>query len=236
LRALRFAGRFDFKLSKSTERLLRQAVNMGMLEEAPVGRILNELRLALKEDNIIAIFRLYRKYKILEHIFKGFRWDGKTEEGLFKLKRVIDWFSIEFPSERFDLFWLYILLILQKIDYNTAEATLRDMSAPSWVRKGFRVLYSEGHILKRKIREAKDSYELYSFLKPYHPAVLLFLMTDDDISERIKLFLERLRFIKPTEEEILKLKEEVKEGKALGEKIEDLKRKKMLEEAPLRGL
>ncbi len=236
LRALRFAGRFDFKLSKSTERLLKQAVNMGMLEEAPIGRILNELKLALKEDNITAIFRLYRKYRILEHIFKGFRWDEKIEESFLKLKRVIDWFSIEFPAEKFDFFWLYIFFILRGIDNTVAENILKDMSAPSWVRKSFSIFYKEGDSIKNKVREAKDSYELYSLLRPYHTGILLVLMTDDDVSQRIRFYLERLRFIKPAEKEITELKEKFKEGKVLGEKIENLRRKKMLEEAPLKGI
>ena len=72
LRALRFAGRFGFKLSKGTEKLLKKAVSLGLLKKAPRGRILNELRLALREERLLEILRLYKRYGILEQIIEGF--------------------------------------------------------------------------------------------------------------------------------------------------------------------
>ena len=235
LRALRFAGRFDFKLSRSTERLLIQAVNMGLLEEAPYGRIMNELRLTLREKNIISIFRLYKKYHIFEHIIKGFKWDHRVEEEIFELRKIIDWFSLEFPEEKFEFSWLYLWSILLKISYSEAEEIIKSISAPSWFRKGFNILYREGELMKERLRKAKSSYEVYSILKYMHPSLLLMLMTDKTISDRIRLYLEKLRFIKISDSIVNSLKESGIEGKELGKKIEDIKREIMEREAPLGG-
>ncbi len=227
LRALRFAGRFDFKLSKSTGRLLIQAVNLGLLEEAPYGRIMNELKLALREENIVFIFRLYKRYRIFEHIIKGFRWDYSVEEEILELKKIINWFFLEFPSERFEFSWLYLMSILLRIDYEGAERIIKNISAPSWFRKGFSLLYKERGLIKKKLEETKTPYDIYKLLKPLHISVLLLLMTDPSVSPKIKLYLEKLRFVKVNEEIVKSLKESGLEGEELGKKIEEIRREVM---------
>jgi len=94
LRALRFAGRFGFKLSKGTEKLLKKAVSLGLLKKAPRGRILNELRLALREERLLEILRLYKRYGILEQIIEGFVFKPDMENLLEKLKDIVSWHKI----------------------------------------------------------------------------------------------------------------------------------------------
>jgi len=113
LRAIRFAGRLGFRLSRSTERLLRQAVNLGLLEESPRGRIMNEIRLALREDRLLEI------------------------------KKIVDWHSLEFPSERIDYGWIFLMLILSTVKPETSLGFLADVSAPAWVRDNMGRIYRE---------------------------------------------------------------------------------------------
>ncbi len=230
LRALRFAGRLGFKLSRSTERLLKQAVNLGLLEEAPTGRIMNEIRLALREDRLLEILSLYRKFKVLEHIIKGFRWTQNLEDRLVNLKRVVDWHSLEFPSERIDYGWVFLMLVLSTVKPEVSLRFLEDVSAPSWVRENMKKLYTELNALKGKLRKAERNSEVYRVLKGVHLSLLLILMTCKDVQDRVKIFLERLRFVKAPPEAVSKLRERGLEGRELGKEIERLKESLMDEE------
>ncbi len=230
LRALRFAGRLGFKLSKSTERLLRQAVNLGLLEEAPKGRIMNEIRLALREERLLDILYLYRKYKVLEHVIKGFQWTQALEDRLLKLKKVTDWHSLEFPSERLDYGWVFLMLLLSTIRPEVSIRFLEDVSAPAWVRESMEELYRKLNTVRVKLSEAERSSEIYRALKGIHISLLLLLMTEEGLRDKVKLYLEKLRFVKVPRETIEKLKESGLEGKELGVEIERAKEKLMDEE------
>ncbi len=232
LRALRFAGRLGFKLSKSTDRLLRQAVNLGMLEEAPTGRIMNEIRLALREDKLLDILALYRKYKVLEHVIKGFQWNQSLEDRLISLKKVVDWHSLEFPSEKIDYGWVFLMVLLSTVKQEVSTEFLRRVSAPAWVRENMPLIYTSLGFLKKRLREARKNSEVYRTLKNVHLSLMLILMTCDDIRDKVRFYLEKLRFVKVPPERVAKLKEEGFEGRELGQEIERIK-EELMDEYPL---
>ncbi|AAC06692.1 A-adding tRNA nucleotidyltransferase [Aquifex aeolicus] len=227
LRALRFAGRLNFKLSRSTEKLLKQAVNLGLLKEAPRGRLINEIKLALREDRFLEILELYRKYRVLEEIIEGFQWNEKVLQKLYALRKVVDWHALEFSEERIDYGWLYLLILISNLDYERGKHFLEEMSAPSWVRETYKFMKFKLGSLKEELKKAKENYEVYRLLKPLHTSVLLLLMLEEELKEKIKLYLEKLRKVKLPKEKIEELKKQGLKGKELGERIEELKREIM---------
>lgn len=229
LRALRFAGRLDFKLSRSTEKLLKQAVHLGVLKEAPRGRIMNEIRLALREEKFLNILELYRKYEVLEEIIPEFRWSEKVIEKLYELRKLVNWHSLSFPEEKIDYGWLYLLILISVLKPHEAKKFLEEISAPSWVRETLNFIYTKMHILKSNLRKAETPYEIYKNLKGLHICVLLLLMLEKDLREKVKLYLEKLRYLKLPRDKVEELKKKYK-GKELGEKIEELKKEIMNKE------
>ncbi|MFN3471191.1 MAG: CBS domain-containing protein [Aquificaceae bacterium] len=210
LRALRFAGRFGFKLSKGTEKLLKKAVSLGLLKKAPRGRILNELRLALREERLLEILRLYKRYGILEQIIEGFVFKPEMENLLEKLKAVVSWHKIEFPQEALDYGWIFLLLLLKDIK---GEDLLKDISAPSWVRESYKLMKDSLHNLVNLLQRAQKPSEVYLLLRGKPTAFLLLLMLYQ--KEKVKFYMERLRYVKVDIERFKHLR-----GKELGEAIE----------------
>ncbi len=216
LRAMRFSGRFNFKLSKGTEKLLKNAVSMGLLRKAPKGRLMNELRLALREEKLLEILRLYRKYKVLEYVIEGFEFRESMEASLEGLKEIINWHRIEFPQERIDYGWVYFLLLIKDLNKDTAESLFKDIGAPSWVRESYRLIKESLHKVAQALEKAKKNSEVYLALKGKPIAFLLILMLYQ--REKVKLYLEKLRFVKVEAEKFKNLK-----GKELGRAIEEEK-------------
>ena len=227
LRALRFSGKLGFKLSKSTEKMLKQAVNLGLLKEAPRGRIINEIKLALREEKFLDILELYKKYRILEEIIPNFRWSEKLYQKLTELRKIIAWHSLQFPEEKIDYGWLYILRILSTLDYETGNNFLEEMSAPSWVREAFKFSFTKMFKKKEQLHFSQTNYDVYKTLKGLHISVLLMIMLDESLREKVKMYLEKLRKIKVPAEKIKELKERGFKGKELGKKIEEIKKELM---------
>ena len=92
LRAVRFAGRFNFKIGKTTEKLLKIAVDQKLLNVAPTGRINLELNLTFNEARVIEIIHLMDKYKILHNLFPNFFLSEEKKEFLEKVKNHITMF------------------------------------------------------------------------------------------------------------------------------------------------
>lgn len=74
-RAVRFAGRFGWKLAPKTERLLRAAVK----DEYPLlvsrDRFSHEFLKILEEPRVKEIFALMEKYDLLKFAWPGLKWD-----------------------------------------------------------------------------------------------------------------------------------------------------------------
>ena len=68
LRAARFEVRFGFAIDGSTEALLRQAVDMGMLDEVSGARIREELLDLVDEERVVAILSRLEGLGVLEHL------------------------------------------------------------------------------------------------------------------------------------------------------------------------
>ena len=223
LRALRFAGRFGFKLSKGTKTLLRQAVSLGVLKNAPRSRIANELRLAFREENFLEILKLYKEYRVLEQILPSeFQWSMVHPERLKKLKKLLSEFKdeVKYPG------WVLFASLLLELKKETALSVLSELSAPSKVRESYLQAKGEGGKILKTLLGAKKPSELLKGLKNYHPESLLMIASRGG-EKAINLARFYLRELKPFKVKVRvdKFKKMGLKGKELGLAIEREKEK-----------
>ncbi len=85
-RAVRFAGRFGWKLAPKTERLLREAVKGEYPLLVTRDRFTHELIKILEEERVKEIFALMDKYDLLKFAWPGLTW----HESLLKTKNAME--------------------------------------------------------------------------------------------------------------------------------------------------
>lgn len=124
LRAVRFAGRFNFKIGKTTEKLLKIAVDQKLLNVAPTGRINLELNLTFNEARVIEIIHLMDKYKILHNLFPNFFLSEEKKEFLEKVKNHITMFK-EFFLQKIDNPKVYLTVILYHLPLEVSYQVLK---------------------------------------------------------------------------------------------------------------
>ena len=228
LRALRFAGRLGFKLSKGTKSLLRQAVELGVLKNAPPARIANELRLAFREENFLEILQLYKEYKVLEWILPPqFQWSMVQPRKLKRLKDLLEEFKgeVKYPG------WILFSSLLLELPKETALSVLAQLSAPSRVRESYLQAKEEGGKIVKTLLSAKSPSQLLRELKGYHPEALLMVASRGDrkLENIVRFYLKEVKPFKVKVDAQKFLKMGLK-GKELGEAIEKEKAR-ILDEA-----
>ncbi|MGB9755724.1 MAG: CBS domain-containing protein [Desulfurella sp.] len=80
-RALRFAEKFNFFLGQQTEKLMKNALNLSVLNAVSKNRLFLELSLILKEEKVVEILKRINEYKIFKYLHKEFY----IEESCFTL-------------------------------------------------------------------------------------------------------------------------------------------------------
>jgi len=222
LRALRFAGRFGFDLSRGTKSLLRRAVELNVLKSAPKGRIASELRLALREERFLDILNLYKEYKILEQLLPGgFQWSKVRFEELKRLKRLLEEFpQIDIPG------WVLFIDILLQLEEEKALGVLKELSAPAKVRDIYLLAKRDAGNILKTLKGAKRPSDLVRNLKKYPSEVLLLVAAKGDryVENLVRFYLKELKPFK-VKVDVEKFKREGLSGKELGKAIEEEKLK-----------
>ncbi len=182
LRALRFAGRLNFKLGKTTEKLLKLAVEQSLLQTAPAGRINLELTLTFNEEKVIDILILMDEYRVLQQLIPEFYIDEKREEILVRLRDLIISFKM-FLGYKADKISLYLLSLMYhlplEISYQFLEKYFFHQAKPV-----FKEFFEKREILSSI--PGKNS-QLYEIIKNIKRDVLIFIcaLLDIEVSERI---------------------------------------------------
>ncbi len=117
LRAVRFATRFNFTISKDTERLIRSAVESRVLDKLSGKRLWSELKHILEEEHPIPAIRLLHEYRLLQFVHPSVVLDSFLLDLVYQVQNVLSWFRLNFLNEEQPEAWLlYLMALLEKLD------------------------------------------------------------------------------------------------------------------------
>ncbi len=188
LRALRFAGRFSFKLGKTTEKLLKFAIDQNLLLTAPPGRINLEFQLTFNEEKVVDIILLMNQYKVLQQIIPEFILDEKRESILFRLRDLILSFEMFF-NFKIDKVSIYLLALMYHLPLEISSEIL-DKYYFKGSKKFFEEYFDKKDIFK--IIPEKNS-NLYKKIKFIDKNLLLYFcgVLDVEVADRIVQILKK---------------------------------------------
>lgn len=178
LRALRYAARFEYKLSSDTESLLLKAIKGGYLSSVSQSRVRSELERSIEEEKAPKVFGLYQDYGIVSTLFCDVKIDF---ERFFALARS-DLFS------KINKFYAMLLLILKNCALRKANEIMKMYGVPSRFLNVLYFLQNEEFI--SSILNPKSRFHLYNALRSLPLEALLVLNYDEKIEKRIKEYFE----------------------------------------------
>jgi tRNA nucleotidyltransferase (CCA-adding enzyme) len=198
-RAIRFAERFGFKLSRHTENLIRSAIQMDLFGRLSGARLFDELTLAFEETNPVRTLKRLSSYGLLAVIQKDLAFDEKLEGVLSSMYETLAWYDLLYLEEKVNKGILYLSAFLSGLEEAQRSEALERLAPP---RKS-------KDIILRSLRESAeilgklplhDPAALYHLLSGKSTEMVIFAMAltkDARKKKQISQFLVELRKVRP---------------------------------------
>ena len=174
-RAVRFAERFGFKLSKHTANLIKSAIKMQLFEKLSGSRLYEELLIAFKETNPVKTLKKLSDYHLLKVINRNLIFDENLEAILSSMSETLAWYNLLYLEEKADAGVLYLTALLSQLSDQDRKEALERLSAPSKLRDIILKSISEADEILKKL-PMTDPADLYHLLSGAGIETILFAM------------------------------------------------------------
>jgi tRNA nucleotidyltransferase (CCA-adding enzyme) len=205
-RAIRFEGRLDFKITRHSEKLIKNTVQMNLFDRFSEPRFFHEFKLILSEDDPTPALRRMAAFKLFPFLWPDLRPNLKIDRRfihfLTQAGQAISWFKLLYLPEKIETWMVYLLAIMSRSRVKELSNFCNRFHIPQKQRKKL--------LLQKTIAEkiAKDMQkrsffkpsEIYWLLNELDNEGLLYLMTiarKRHIQQAVSLYVTSLRKVTP---------------------------------------
>lgn len=151
LRAIRFEQRYDFKLGAQTERLIGNAMQLGLIHKLSGARLFNELRQIMEENNPPACLRRMERFHIPQTIHPVLEISPAKEHLLQEAERVLNWYRLLYLEPAPTAWQVYLLVLCNDCTHEEAEAVARRLGFSKRVEREFLAVNSQVKIVAEQL-------------------------------------------------------------------------------------
>jgi len=197
LRAIRFQQRFQFRMEENTRKLMREAVEKGILNLLSGTRLMNELRLIFEEEHPAVAIQTMAEFDILKFIYPHITYNQTMGRILDNVEKVISWYNLLYREPKPKLWLIYLMGLFEELSTSDREDGAERLNLPPKERQTLKDYPGEITTLINKLtkkREVKPS-QIYSVLHRCRLEVLLYTMAraeQEAVKKAISLYLRYL--------------------------------------------
>ncbi len=200
LRAIRFEKRYDFRIGAQCERLIKNALQLGMMDRLSGARLFHELKLIFDEKAPLPCIRRMEDYDILRLIHPLLKLNPAKMDVLTELERVLHWYRLLYLSPAPEPWVLYLLGLCGNGKYLDVAAVTDRLAFSRKVRQDFLTLRENVrevyNLLNQWMQRDGSMSGLNNLLAPIAPEGILYLMArakTEAARKHISHYLTRLR-------------------------------------------
>ncbi|MGE4298560.1 MAG: CBS domain-containing protein [Desulfovibrionaceae bacterium] len=201
LRAVRFEQRYNFSIGGQTERLIKNALHLGLMEKLSGSRLFHEIRLIMDEEQPMACLRRMHQLGLMRAIHPILTLTRSKETVLHEAERVVNWHRLLYQEERPEVWQIYLLGLCSGSSPDDTASLLRRLYFTPRMVQDFASLREQVFLAGRKLifwsrRKNPALSELYHILAPVPVEGVLYLMArsrKEESRRHISLFLTRLK-------------------------------------------
>lgn len=200
LRAIRFEKRYDFRIGAQCERLIKNALQLGMLDKLSGARLFHELKLICDEKSPLPCIRRMEDFDILRLIHPLLKLSPAKMDVLIELERVLHWYRLLYLVPAPEPWVLYLLGLCGNGKYLDVAAVSDRLAFSRKARQDFLTLRENAreafNLLNLWMQRDGSLGGLHSLLSPVAPEGVLYLMArvkSEDARKHISHYLTRLR-------------------------------------------
>ena len=194
-RAIRFSERFNFKIGKHTESLIKSAGTMNLFERLSGPRLYEELLLLFHETEPSRTLKRLSDLGLLKVIHPSLVFNEELEATMKSMYETLSWFSLLFLEEKTDRGILFLMAVLTALkDEETKAAVERLVPSPKIRDLIIRGIPLAREVLKKlPLNEPVETYNLLSKLKLETILLAMAISKDRQKQKVISYYLTELR-------------------------------------------
>ena len=117
-RAIRFEGRLDFKITRHTEKLIKNTIQMNLFDHASEPRFFHELKLILAEEYPVPALRRLDSFKLFPFLWPDLRPNLKIDRRFIHLLtqagNALSWFRLLYLPDKIEPWMVYLQAIMSR--------------------------------------------------------------------------------------------------------------------------
>ncbi len=205
-RAIRFEQRLGFHIAPHTEKLIRSAVRMHLLDKLGGERLFNELVQILCEKDPTAAIGRMSSLGLLPFIHPALKMVPATERVLREAGQIMAWFRLLYLDDPCEQWQVYLLAMMDGLKQDEFAGACKRLSVPGRFADQLHSQRSLVHktldAIKRHLKHSSEvrNSEIYEWFGVFSLEMLLYLASrasSEQVRRFVSLYLTRLREIVP---------------------------------------
>jgi tRNA nucleotidyltransferase (CCA-adding enzyme) len=201
-RAIKFSNRFDFKIGKVTDSLIKNAIKINCFKNLSGLRVLNELKQIFQEDNPIPAIKSMENYGLERIIHPNLTIIPKTYQLLESVNKILSWHDLLYVDEIYPRWAVYFMALLNRSSIKESQEVCRRLKVPL---KEQDILLNKRYKAEKKLQliesstsySKQDVYWLLINLKTEYILYIMALTQNETVRKDISSFYTRHRKVKP---------------------------------------
>jgi len=198
-RAVRFAERFGFRISKHTLNLMKSAQKLALFDHLSGSRLYDELLLTFHETEPVKALKRLSENDLLQVIHQNLRFNDETEELLNAVHETIAWYLLLFTEDKPRQEQIYLMALLSQLTNSEKASALMRLATPENVKKRILARFRHAQEIVSSIRN-DDPAHIYHVLHGHDIETILYTMAicrEKNKQKAISKYLIDLRYTKP---------------------------------------
>jgi len=204
LRAVRFERRFQFRIGKQTESLIKNALSLQMFDKLSGSRLFNELRHIFDEKDVPSCIRRMEDWNLLRIIHPVLRLTPSKDIVITSIDEVLAWYRLLYKDAVPCAWMLYLLGLCDNAKYPEVVSLLERLAFIEKTKSQFllmreNVRKAAGRLRAEHSENPVPISKIYEILHPLEIEGLLYLMARNgheyNIGQDVSLYLSRLKNI-----------------------------------------
>jgi tRNA nucleotidyltransferase (CCA-adding enzyme) len=200
IRAIRFEQRFQFKIGKQTEKLIKNAVELDTFHRLSGSRIFQELRLIFNEEAPSACLRRMNEFGLLKILNPHLQLTPTLNRMLEEIDKVLNWYRLLYLDEKPRPWLVFFAGLFNSMNDRQLGITITRLNLSKSQAESLYSLRQQVHDAVHQIyfwhKNKGKLSELYFILEPLSLEALLYLMSrsqQEEIRKYISMYITSLR-------------------------------------------
>ncbi len=249
LRAVRFEQRYDFKLGPKAEQLIKNALNLKLMDKLTGARLYHEMRSIFEETYPLPVLKRLSDLNILSAIHPKLHINRQRSDFFTTLKKMLDWYRLLYFKDAPKVWILYTLGMCHRLNYKQSADILQRLGIPQVQQEEILLLREHIRALRPQVKAWQNATHkissLCAILTNAPIEALLFMMArsqEEELQKILSRYITTWRHekIEISGRDLLKAKftlpagYKLSEGPMLGEILRAVKAAKLDGLAPTR--